>query len=97
MVAEVDEDLLHLLRCQLPVGDGDACVGDLALDEGGEVLNVADAAIDEVHLPVATHLEAHGLADDLRGGLREERLYGTSVGRRGVEVREVTRTHQREL
>ena len=94
VVAEVDEDLLHLLRCQLPVGDGDACVGDLALDEGGEVLNVADAAIDEVHLPVATHLEAHGLADDLRGGLREERLYGTAVGRRGVEVREVTRTHQ---
>ena len=76
------------------MGDGDACVGDLALDEGSEVLNVGDAAIDEVHLPVATHLEAHGLADDLRGGLREERLYGTSVGRRGVEVREVTRTHQ---
>ena len=50
-----------------PVGDGDACVGDLALDEGGEVLNVADAAIDEVHLPIATHLEAHGLADDRAG------------------------------
>ena len=97
VIAKGDEDLLHLLGGELPVGDGYSCIWDLALDQGGEVLNVADAAIDEVHLPIAAHLEAHRLTDDLWGRLREQGLHGTAVGRGRVEVRQVTCAHQGEL
>ena len=66
---------------------GDTCVGYFTLDQCCEVLDIADTAIDEVDLPIATHLEAHSLTDDLWGGLGEDGLYGTAIGRRGVEVR----------
>ena len=32
VIAKVDEDLLHLLGGKLPVGYGDTCVWDFALD-----------------------------------------------------------------
>ena len=66
---------------------GDTCVGYLTLDQRCEVLDIADAAIDEVDLPIATHLEAHCLTDDLWGGLGKDRLYGTAIRWGSIEVR----------
>ena len=48
-------------------------------------------------MPIAAHLEAHRLTDDLWSRLREEGLHGTAVGRGHIEVRQVTCTHQGEL
>ena len=66
---------------------GNACVGYFTLDQRCEVLDIANTAIDEVDLPIATHLEAHGLTDDLWGSLGEDGLYGTAICWGGVEVR----------
>ena len=48
-------------------------------------------------MPIAAHLEAHRLTDDLWSRLREEGLHGTAVGRGRIEVRQVTCAHQGEL
>ena len=66
---------------------GDACIGYLSLDQRCEVLDIADTAIDEVDLPIATHLEAHSLTDDLWGSLGKDRLYGTAIRWGSIEVR----------
>ena len=66
---------------------GDACIGYLSLDQRCEVLDIADTAIDEVDLSIATHLEAHSLTDDLWGSLGKDRLYGTAIRWGSIEVR----------
>ena len=48
-------------------------------------------------MPIAAHLEAHRLTDDLWSRLREQGLHRTAVGGGGVEIRQVTCAHQGEL
>ena len=97
MVAEVDEDLLHLFRCKLSMSDGNTCIRDFSLDKSCEILYVIDTAIDEVDLSISTHLKANRLSDDLWGHLCEDSLDGSTISWRGIEVGQISRSHEREL
>ena len=86
VVAEVDEDLLHLFRSELSMSDGDTCIRDFSLDKSCEILYVINTAIDEVDLSISTHLKANRLSDNLWGHLCEDGLDGSTISWRGVEV-----------
>ena len=63
----------------------------------GNVLQVADAVVDEIDLPVARHLEVDGIGNDFGSEGVNLRLDGISVRRRRLYDAQVAGTDEREL
>ena len=64
VVGEVEDDFFQLLGGHLPVADGNACVGDGAVEHLFEFREAVDAVVDEEDLSVAAHLEVDGIGHD---------------------------------
>ena len=97
VVDEVRDDFLQLRGRHLPVAHGHAGVRDVPCQQLPQVLEGADAVRHDEHLPVAAHLEVHGLGDDLVAERVYLRLYRAAVGRRRLDDGEVARAHHGEL
>ena len=97
MVHEADEDIFRFLGLHSTVDRGKAAIGDVSLDKIFEFGEQRNAVVDEIDLPVATHLEVNGIDDGLaiEGGYL--RMDGMTVGRRRVDNAHVAGTHQGEL
>ena len=60
-------------------------------------LDVVDAVVDEVDLPVAVQLAQDGVADQLRVEADDARLDGQAVRRRRLQVADVADAQQRQV
>ena len=89
VVREVEDDLLEFLGFHLSMTNGHAGIGDMGMDHLGDMGEVADAIVHEIHLSVARHLEVDGIGDDLCPKGVDLCLDGVTVGRRCLDNAEV--------
>ncbi len=94
---EVHDGLLQLFGRHLAVGHCDARVGHQPAYHVLELEQALDAVVDKEHLPVARHLEVDGLAYQVVVERCHRGHDGVSVGRWGIDRRQVAGAHQREL
>src|SRR6478735_2259950 len=94
---EVDDDLLERALVHLPVGDGDARLGDqLAQARGGHVDRLHPVVHPE-HLPLTEQFPADRLDGDalvVAADVGEDRL---AIGRRGLQQRQVADADEAHL
>ncbi len=94
VVGKVYDGLLEFLGRHLAVPHNDAGIGHKAFHLGLEVIKPLDAVVDDEHLAVARQFEVDSLADDVVAPGVDRCDDGIAVGRRGVDGREVARSHE---
>ncbi len=85
VVHEGEHDAFELGLGELTVTDDDAGGGDELADEGGELVDVFDAVVDEVDLAAAFELHFDRGADELFVVLGDDGLDGHAVFGRGLD------------
>ena len=97
VVHEIDHYLLQLIRRHLAIGHGNVGIGDMFAHKLCKLGQLADAVVDEEHLPTSAHLKLNGFGDD--GGIEGTQLClnGIAVGRRRLDDTQVASSHQGEL
>ena len=88
---------LQLLGVHAAVAHAHTRIGYILMYHRLQLRQLGDAVVDDEDLPVAAHLEAHGLGNDLRREGMHLRLNGIAVGRRCLDDAEVPGAHEREL
>ena len=81
-----DHRLFEFVRVHLAVPDDDLRLGHDHLHLVGDLVDVVDAVVDEVHLPAAVHLAQDRVADELVVPADDARLDRLAVRRRRFEV-----------
>ena len=92
---EVAHHALELALRHLPVGDGDARLGQEALQALAHALDRVDLVMQEVDLAAALEFPHRRFADESLGEGGNERLDGQSLLRRGGDDREVADAFER--
>ena len=97
VIGEVEHNLLEFLRFHLSMTDGHTGIRDILMYHLGNMSEIADAVVDEIHLSVARHLEVDGIRDNLRSECMYLCLYGIAVGWWCLDDTQVAGSNEREL
>ena len=97
LVDEIFDDFLQLFGRHLAMSDGNACIGDITADKGGDFLKTGDAMCHDIYLSVAREFEIDGIGNDFMPEGMHLRKDGIPVGRRSANDAQVAGSHQREL
>ena len=90
VVGEVENDLFEFFWLHLSMSDGHTGIRDILMDHIGNLLQLTDAVVHEIDLPIARHLEVDGISDNLCTESMYLRLNGIAVGGRCLNDAEVT-------
>ena len=97
VVREVEHNLLQFLGFHLSMTNGHTGIGDMGMDHLGNMGEVADAIVHEIHLPIARHFEINGIGNDLCTKGMYLCLNGIAIGWGRLDDAQVACAHEREL
>ena len=96
-VEEPDHRPLQLVAVHLPVADHELRVRDDPPHLVGDLVDVVDPVVDEVHLPAAAHLPVDRVADELVVPPDDPRLDRLPLRRRRLQVANLPDAQQRRV
>jgi len=96
-VLEVLHDVFEFAFAHLSVGDGDALLGQVFLDEAGDAFDAVDVVVQDVGLPAPAVFAFAGVGDGVDVPFAEDGLDVLSSGGRGGDDADVAQAAQRQV